>query len=137
MCIGQHKVSNQRHRETWVKVNAPVDRKVASLISILSSVPMLRTLESCQGQLGGLGFVYFLYGGWEKVCRFAFGLMAPALVKIDGTAISVEVFNASEPMAKLSFRAETIDSVTSALRLAITGQKYECSHGREYKAPRS
>lgn len=38
-----------KHETVWVKVNAPVDRGVASLVEALSRFTGLRTIESCQG----------------------------------------------------------------------------------------
>lgn len=38
------------HRQTYVKVNAPVDVGVASVVTALSSIPSLCTISSCEGR---------------------------------------------------------------------------------------
>jgi len=35
------------HTQTWVKVNAPVDERIAELVSLLNRVEGLETLQSC------------------------------------------------------------------------------------------
>jgi hypothetical protein len=50
------------HEETMVKVNIPVDRKVAPLVEALSAIPEVVTAISCEGDEGGdwayVGFHY-------------------------------------------------------------------------------
>jgi len=51
------------HEQVWVKVNGPVDAGVAQMVSALSSVNEIETLQSCQGDLQGQwGYVYFSLG---------------------------------------------------------------------------
>jgi hypothetical protein len=107
------------HVQTWVKVNAPVDAGVAELVSILNSVEGLETLQSCQGDAGGRdGYVYFACGDWRKMCEFVFQKIGPSLkdrADEDATLI-VEATSANSPMAKLSFKAEAIGTIVSALK---------------------
>ena len=64
----------------------------------------METLASCQGSKEkGNGFMYFYYGDWRKISSLAFGVLAPALHGIEGIIVSVEMFNESESMGKLSF----------------------------------
>jgi len=121
-----------------VKVNAPVDKGIAPLVSALSRVSELETLSSCQGRKRQAeANVYFHLGTWKEICDFAFGRLVPALARIGGWSVSVEVFNGSKPMAKLSCTAEGLPNFTSAVRSAINDRKCGYSHGKGYKAPRS
>jgi hypothetical protein len=107
------------HIQTWVKVNAPVDAGVAELVSVLNSVDGLETLQSCQGDIGGPdGYVYFACGNWNKMCEFVFQKIGPALKsRLDeDVVLIVEATSADLPMAKLSFKAEAISVMVSALK---------------------
>ena len=50
------------HRQTLVKVNAPVDEGIADVVSALNGFPKLYTTQSCQGREDGFSFVWFRYG---------------------------------------------------------------------------
>jgi hypothetical protein len=107
------------HAQTWVKVNAPVDAGVAELVAILNSVDGLETLQSCQGDAGGRdGYVYFACGDWRKMCEFVFQRIGPTLKsRLDDDAkLVVEATSADSPMAKLSFKAEAMNVMVSALK---------------------
>lgn len=111
------------HAQTWVKVNAPVDLKIAELVSVLNGVEGLETLQSCQGSDGKRdGYVYFSYGDWHTLCEFVFEKIGPKLIHAadDDTSISVEANSADSPMAKLSFRADAIGVIVSALKEALS-----------------
>jgi hypothetical protein len=106
------------HEQVWVKVNAPVDCGIASVVSALSKVDGLQTLQSCEGECGGPhAYVYFHYGDWEKIGALVFTKIGPALWERFGpdALVSVEVFNQSEPLAKLSFDKEATVEVASIL----------------------
>ena len=111
-----------RHDQTWVKVNAPVDTKIADLVSALNSVDGLETLQSCQGGPDvGLGYIYFSLGEWQNLCRFVFDQFAPHLRDHLGEDVKLEIIAAeSSPIAKLSFSAEAVPLVTSALKEVAT-----------------
>ena len=126
------------HQQIFVKVNVPVDIRVADLICSLNEVEGLQTIESCQGVEGrSEGYVYFYLGDWQSVCEFAFKTVAPALSGIDDATISVEVFSGSSPMGKIRFRAEELPRVASALTAAIRPRTFECFHGTGCKEPHS
>lgn len=110
------------HRQTWIKVNAPIDAKIADLVSVLNSVDGLETLQSCQGGPDvGLGYVYFSLGEWENLCRFVFVRFAPHLRGYLGEDVKLEIIAAeSSPIAKLSFSADAVPLVTSALKEVVT-----------------
>lgn len=107
------------HKQVWVKVNAPVDAGIAAIVELLNRVPGLRTIDSCEGIPGRKrAHVYFNYGDWKKMSRFAFARLGPHLAKaMDGDLIaSVEVFNGSDPMGKLSFDTEATPKVASVIK---------------------
>jgi hypothetical protein len=111
------------HVQTWVKVNAPVDAGVAELVALLNSVEGLETLQSCQGDAGGRdGYVYFACGDWQKMCEFVFQKIGPTLKNRldDDATLVVEATSADAPMAKLSFKAEAISVMVSALKEALS-----------------
>jgi hypothetical protein len=110
------------HAQVWVKVNAPVDEGIAAVVEMLNRLPGLRTIDSCEGIPGKKpAHVYFNYGDWKKISRFAFAELGPELAKaMDGDAVaSVEVFNGSDPMGKLSFDTEATPKVASVLKRLI------------------
>ena len=107
------------HPQTWVKVNATVDAEIAELVRTLNDVDGLETLQSCQGEPGGkCGYVYFSFGDWHTLCRFAFETIGPTLKNRadEDVTLAVEVSSADLPMAKLSFKAEAIGVIVSALK---------------------
>ena len=102
-----------------MKVNAPVDVGIAEIVSLLNSLPDLQTVDSCEGIPGRKpAHVYFYYGDWQRVSRFMFAELGPALCDMVRGA-SVEVFNGSEPMARLSFEPEATQEVASVLKRVI------------------
>lgn len=107
------------HEQVWVKVNAPVDAGVADVVSVLNSVHGIETLQSCQGDPGGRwGYVYFSLGDWHRLCEFVFEALAPRIRRAleDDVTVEVQATTADRPMAKLSFRAEAVDALASALK---------------------
>ena len=110
-----------RHPQTWVHVNAQVDEAVAEVVSTLNELPGLMTVQSCQGGDGKPAYIYFYFGDWEQVCRFVFTKLGPAVREAAGEEpmISVEVFNDSPPMAKLTFDPEATSSIASGVRRAV------------------
>jgi len=68
------------HREVPVKVNAWVDEGIADLVSALSQIEGLVTLESCQGDAGERdAFVVFRYGDWRQCGELLFGKILPQM----------------------------------------------------------
>jgi hypothetical protein len=110
--------ATERHEQVWVKVNVPVDRGIARVVSILNRLEGLHTLDSCEGILGAKpAHVYFNYGDWRRIGQLVFEQIGPALWGKFGNeaVVSLEVFNESEPMGKLSFDKEATDAVASLL----------------------
>ena len=110
------------HEEVWVKVNASVDRGIAPVVALLNEIDGLQTLDSCQGTPGEKpAHVYFHYGDWKCIGHFVFEVLAPklALEASDIGTASVEVFNGSIPMGKLSFEPEATEVVASVLNVIV------------------
>jgi hypothetical protein len=108
------------HPQRWVKVNAQVDVKLSEIVTIVNSIEGLETLQSCQGSSGQTAYVYFSFGEWQNLCGFIFDKMAPSLRSYLGDDIRLEVIAADNaPFAKMSFSAEAIPQVTSALKEAV------------------
>lgn len=108
------------HEQTWVKVNAQVDRGIAHLVSLLNAIPGVQTLQSCEGFDDSPAYVYFWYKDWESTCALVFGTLLPCLESAGcSPTVSVEVFNGSMPTAKLSLNAEALGKATSALKAML------------------
>lgn len=112
------RVTSSGHSQVWVKVNAPIDAGIAQIVLILNRIEGLHTLDSCEGITDEKpAHVYFNYGDWRQIGDLMFNRIGPALFDRFGseTSVSVEVFNGSDPMGKLSFDKEATDAVTFVL----------------------
>ncbi len=111
------------HEQVWVKVNTQVDAALADIVSLLNRVDGLQTLQSCQGDKGDHpAYIYFSFGDWRNLCQFAFDRLGPKLREKVGedARLSVEVVDGSQPIGKMSFSAEAIPHITSALKEVVT-----------------
>jgi hypothetical protein len=118
--------ANVTHEQVWVKVNAQVDRGVAEVVAVLNRVRGLQTVASCEGIAGEKpAYVYFNYGDWRNVGQFCFELVGPALWNTlkNSATVSLEIFNESEPMAKLAFDKEATNVVASILAELTTNDR--------------
>jgi hypothetical protein len=101
-----------------VKVNAEVDQGMVRIITALSSIPGLQTIQSCEGTGLPQAYVYFWYGTWDQICKLVFGEILPSLRSsqygLDVSA-SVEVYNGSKPTAKIEFNAAALQKATAAI----------------------
>ncbi|SRR6266566_3695124 len=114
------------HQQTWVKVNAPVDSRIADIVSLLNTVKGLETLDSCQGDPGEReAYIYFSYGDWHNLSVFVFERLRPGLRCLaDDAKVMVEAsMDCEAPLARLSFRAEATEAVASALKVVLVNQK--------------
>ena len=109
------------HQQTWVKVNAEVDVGLAEAVGLLNRVDGLQTLQSCQGEPGQReAYIYFSFGEWDNLCRFVFTQIAPCLKDCLGEDVRLEVVAGDDSaFAKMSFSAEAIPQVTSALKEVV------------------
>ena len=112
------------HRQVWVKVNAEVDEGVADLVGILSAVPGLRTVESCQGTPKGRepAFVTFCYGRhWRELSWFVFAVIGPALSQAFdcNVRVSIEFVGEDNSTGTIEFDPTAKQKVSRAIRRAI------------------
>ena len=49
-------MTREAHRQTSVRVNARVDEGMAGLVSALSALPWIETVDSCKGERGRDGW---------------------------------------------------------------------------------
>ena len=125
------------HRQAWTKVNALVDSELQEMVILLNSIPELQTTQSCEGEAGGPdAYVYFYFGDWKRISQFLFGTVEPVLRETEAS-VSVEIFNGSDPLGKISFRAEALSNVTSALKRLVSRRTFVCSYGKGHREPRS
>ena len=83
-----------RHKQCWVKVNAPVDCGVADLVEALSSFPMLQTRESCECLGEECAWVGFSYGQlWTEMADFSFAYFCPELFRRVGDDAAQRIKN--------------------------------------------
>jgi hypothetical protein len=110
------------HAQVWTKVNAPVDRGAALLVSALSAFSKLQTLESCEGT-NGWAWVTFIYGEqhwkqpWEHLSKFVLGFLGPALTNElgDRVRVSICVTEAGLYRAEMAVRTEAIPATIEVL----------------------
>lgn len=120
------------HPQVLVKVNTQVDEGIAEIVELLTTVTRLQTVDSCQGNPGE-AYVYFRLDGWKSVGGLLFEVIEPALRSVGEYCTSVEVFNGSDAMGKISFRAEALDRVLSALKEVLARpHTFPCSCDTEY-----
>jgi hypothetical protein len=106
------------HPQVWVKVNAPVDKGVAELISALSLFSKLQTIESCQGDKGR-AWVCFTYGqNWKDLSDFVLGFLGPEIAREfgDRVDISVRVAEAGTIRAEMDITSESTSAVVGFLK---------------------
>ncbi len=111
------------HRQTWIKVNAPVDVAISDLVSTLNAFPRLQTIESCQGSANVSAWICFCYGEhwrhpWQELVDFVFGYLGPGLARQIGDAASVmvRVTESGRVQGELTVRPDAIDVTTKALK---------------------
>ena len=111
------------HKQTWVKVNAPVDERIRELIEALSAFPKLQTIESCQGDENTGAWVAFWYGeywdtSWNELAIFVLGYLGPKLMSElgDRVSLSIQVNSAGLPLGELTVRPGAITRTARLLR---------------------
>ncbi len=121
----------KQHRQVWVKTNTMVDTGIAPMVTLLSSIPTLITIDSCEGR-GEWAYIYFSFGDYRTICKFLFKTLAPKLVNLYGEDItfSTEIINNLNPVGKISFRKGLTDRVFKTLRVQINAyRRYAFGHG--------
>ena len=105
------------HKQLWVKVNAPVDKGIAELITALSAFPKLQTIESCQGTKGR-AWVWFAYGeDWKELADFVLGFLGPKLAEEfqDRVQITIRIVEAGTIRAEMDLPSDSIPAVVAFL----------------------
>lgn len=110
------------HEQVMVKVNAPVDRGVASLVEALSSIPNLITSESCEGDSSKEAFVSFhVDGDWRALAQFVhdFSKAVSSRVADIWYSLSVEWYAGGErPLAYVRVPHQHIEKLSEAISKA-------------------
>lgn len=109
------------HRETCVKVNALVDEGIAPLVSALSAIDGLVTLESCQGDQGRrAAFVIFRMANWRVSGEFLFDRLLPTLPPDIRaiTDIRLQAFDVDTATASISVEAVAVNAIADYVRRA-------------------
>lgn len=111
------------HRQTWTKVNVPVDHGVKELVDTLSSFPKLQTIESCMGDNSNPAWISFLYGDYWKnpdkeLAEFVVGYLGKELVKAlgDNINISIQFNSVGVPQGELSIRPGALSTTVQVLK---------------------
>ena len=106
------------HEQVWVKVNAPVDKGIADLVSALALFPKLQTIESCQGTKGR-AWVCFVYGeDWKELSNFVLGFIGPKITREFGDRVdlSIRVAEAGTIRAEMELASESIPAIVGFLK---------------------
>lgn len=118
----------KRHKQTWVKINAPVDKEIVKLIEVLSSFPRLETVESCQGNANRSAWVCFRYGDywlhpWRDLASFVLGYLGPGLAHMvgDNASVTLQVTEFGLVQGELAVRPGATHATVSALRRLVRG----------------
>lgn len=111
------------HKQSWIKINAPVDDGVADLVSSLSAFPRLQTIESCQGGSDSSSWVCFCYGDywrhpWRDLANFVLGYLGPALAHEigDRASLTLRVTDSGLVHGEMRVRPGAMRVTISALR---------------------
>ncbi len=111
------------HHETFVKVNARVDRNIAELVSALSEIDGLETIESCEGDPERKpAFVIFRYGSWRDCGEFLFDKMLTAMdadLRAD-VSLSLVGYDSADCLGRISLPPEAVGPITRVVRSVRT-----------------
>lgn len=108
------------HKQTQVKVNAFADAGIADLISALSEIEGLQTMESCQGDpnSGKFAFVIFTMGDWRTAGEFLFervlGGMSPDLRSM--VSLQVQAFDVQTARGSIDIDPHGLSLFTQYVR---------------------
>lgn len=122
------------HKEIFVKVNAPVDEGIASLVLALSRIPDLITIESCQGGPQD-AFVCFHLGAWQECGDFLYGNLLPALSPdMRGqVALRMQAYDTDVARAFISVDPGAVPELSEAVQTSadqfMSARKSVCSCG--------
>ena len=123
------------HKEVAVKVNAFVDEGIAPLVSALSEIEGLVTLESCQGDPAERdAYVIFAMPTWRCIGIFLFDLLLPALSPDLRAVVSLQIQAYDDDVARGSI---TIDpqAVKALSEIVQSLARSAVSQSRGRRAP--
>lgn len=107
------------HREVPVRVNAWVDEGIADLVSALSEIGGLVTIESCQGTLGERSaFVVFRLGDWRQCGEFLFGQILPRMspdLRAD-VSLKLQAYDTSTALGSITLEPAAVPMFVRCLR---------------------
>jgi hypothetical protein len=107
------------HKQTWVKVNAPVDEGIAPLIEALSQFPGVRTLDSCEGKKDE-AWVCFDCGeeDWTDLSEFVLSVIGPPLMAEFGDRVELKVGIAESGLyrAEMTVAKSVLPAVSKAVK---------------------
>ena len=110
------------HREVPVKVNAWVDEGIADLVSALSEIEGLVTLESCQGDAGEHdAFVVFRYGDWRQRGELLFGRILPGMSADLRSEVSLKLqaYDTDIALGQITLEASAMSAFTRYVRAVL------------------
>ena len=120
-----------KHKQTTVKVNALVDKKIAGLVSALSAFDGAYTYESCESSILG-AYVCLHYGSPIQPLLADTVQFADFIARLlDGTDCTVSVEWLTVPTIVLRLHPNAISDASSKL----VCHKSQCLHDRHGKAP--
>jgi len=113
--------SRRAHKEVLVKVNAFVDEGISPVVTALNSFTGVVTLDSCQCDASGEGYVSFQFGnGWCELGKFVGRLSVAIGKRLDlccGFALRLEWFaGGEEPLAQVRVSPEHIQPLATAIQ---------------------
>lgn len=108
-----------------MKVNAQVDRGIASLVEALNTFPEVRTIESCEGSHDS-AWVCFDCGEctdcrkeeWKRLAEFVFGVIGPTLMAEFGDCVELTMSITESGMyrAEMTVAKSVIPAVSMLIR---------------------
>jgi hypothetical protein len=98
----------------WVKVNAAVDDGIAALVTALSRIAGLQTLESCQGGDGHNAVVFFRLGGWRECGAFVFERLMPRMSPDlrSEVRLAIDAYDSDVAQASITLEPAAIPALT-------------------------
>lgn len=101
-----------------IKVNAPVDEGIGPLVSALSKIDGLETIESCQGiPENQKAFVLFRFGEWQQCGKFLFDCLLPMIPDDLRAAVclSLRAYAGDIALASVEVDASAIAALTECV----------------------
>ena len=105
-----------------VKVNAFVDEGIAELVSVISCIPNLETIESCQGGYDERkAFVLFRLKKWRDTGQFLFDRLLPKLSPDlrSQVALSIRAYDNDNAIASIEFDAMAMPELINCIKTLL------------------